>query len=675
MPTYIERDKIRVGNYRALIQASPCFNTLSDAQSRMLAQLGRAVSFKKGEVIVTQDELVDSVYFIVHGEAEVTFQEGYKKKKRSVPIDILREGESIGLNDTGFFSLTGRRTATVTALNDLLLLRIDLKDLHVFLQENNFESKMYQAAEQMLRMQLIKQSLPFSKISHERLQWLCQRVEEMTVPKGTVIFHQGDQGDKCYLIRSGKVEILVTEADGGMHQLVVLKPLTLFGEATFITKELRNATACAIEESKLLAISYDYLTELWEKEQKVVNMFMTLMVERSRPIRNPKIHEYPRSTADGRTIVILKNPEVASYFKLSQEGWYLWQQMNGQQTLLEITMALANQYKIFSPNIVAALISKLAQANFIDNVSIKNPKPEKETTLKKWIRYIVEILQFRWIFKKADYWVTVAYNGGVRFIFTRLGQILLATVTILGLAVFLKMENYIVGLLRTLHASWFLYVSMIPLTMLMALLHELGHAFSTKACGREVHSMGVGWYWTVPVAFTDITDMWLDTRWRRIGVNAAGIYTNAFVAGICALLILVVPFQYVQAFLWLFALTTYIRGLAMLNPSQDMDGYYILMDLFEQPHLRHKATAWIIKKFPASFKNPSLLLQHGPEIFYWVACIIFLVLTAIITLYVQGFVLKLLGMQAPNLFSALILPMATVILSSLTLIADIRKQE
>jgi len=660
---------------QSLIQSLPCFASLTPPQSIELSNLSREISYSLKEAIVTQDELIDSVYIIVRGEAEVTAEMQYKKKVTSVPLAILHAGESIGLNDTGFFSSTGKRTATVTALSELLLLRIDLKDLHAFLKKNNLESSMYVAAEQMLRMRLIKQSLPFGKISHERLQWLCEQVEELSISAGTILFHQGDQGDKCYLVRTGKIEILAEEPDGSSRQLAVLKPPTLFGEATLITQQPRNATARALEDTQLLAIAFTCLTELWEKEQKVTDMFMTLMVDRSRPVRNEKVNEFPRSTADGQTIVILKNPETASYFKLSQEGWYLWQQMNGKQTLLEITLALANQYKVFSPQMVTALISKLAQTNFVGNVSIESPVSEKEpTALKKWISRICGILSFRMIFKKADAWLAKAYQRGVRFLFTPVGQIVLLAVMIFGFIVFLKTENHIVQLLRVLHAG-LIFTAMIPLTLLTAVLHELGHAFAVKAFGREVHSMGLGWNWTAPVAFTDMTDMWLADRWPRIAVNMAGLGANVLVSGVCALLVLVMPSEYMQAFLWLFALTTYIKGFAMLNPSQNMDGYYIMLDVFGQPQLRYKATVWAMKILPASFKKPSLFLKHGPEIGYWLCCIVFLASIAIIALYVQGFILKLLGMTPPNLFSALILPAISVAVPSVTLISDIRKQE
>ena len=76
-------------------------------------------------------------------------------------------------------------------------------------QRNKIESTMEQASSQMLRMQLIKQSLPFSKLSHERLEWLARQVEEIKLAHGEILFRQGEIGDKAYLICLGQVGIYI----------------------------------------------------------------------------------------------------------------------------------------------------------------------------------------------------------------------------------------------------------------------------------------------------------------------------------------------------------------------------------------------------------------------------------------------------------------------------------
>src|SRR5690348_5199899 len=138
MPENKEDNQISAAEKQALLTALPCFATLTSQESLELAQLTEDVRYQSGDTIVVESALVDSIYIIVWGLAEVTAEHTTqnrvtkKIKVTKVPLSILHSGEAIGLNDTGFYSATGKRTATVTALSDIYLLKLDLKHLHQF---------------------------------------------------------------------------------------------------------------------------------------------------------------------------------------------------------------------------------------------------------------------------------------------------------------------------------------------------------------------------------------------------------------------------------------------------------------------------------------------------------------------------------------------------------------
>jgi CRP-like cAMP-binding protein len=682
MEEHLQNQIISMAERQSFLTTLPCFTALTPEERASLALFFIEEEAHAGEVIVAEGDLIDNVYIIASGRAEVS-QKSFRKSKLSrklktthVPISLLSQGETIGLNDTGFFSETGKRTATVTAMTNMLLLSIDIKKLHSFFQQHpDLQSSMDNIAEKMLRVQLIKQSLPFSRLSHERLQWLAEHIEEINVPANTIIFSQGDIGDRCYLIREGEVEILAKEEDGHEHKLMILGPPTLFGEATLITHSRRNASARALTNCQLLELRHEYLSELLESEDNTADMFMTLMVDRSRPLRSPGIYEHHRTTADHQDIVILKNSVNGTYFKLSLEGWHIWQQLDGKQTLQEITMDLANKYNIFSPEMVAGLISKLAKADFIQNLEIINESHSKKQAL--WIRIMLSlrrVLEAKIAFAGANQWLTYLYERVGYLFFTKGGLIILLLLSLSGVIAFGLSTQHVIQLFKSVHSTWFLFILLVPFTILSVAFHELGHAFATKYNGYEVQYMGVGWYWLSPVAFTDTSDMWLGTRWPRIMVNLAGIYSDMVTAGISALLIFVISNAYIQCFLWLFALYIYINAFRMLSPLQDLDGYYVLMDLFDRTRLRHGAVVWLVKDFPKAIRQPMLFKGHGAEVCYWLACIIYLVFITLITLFVQDFVLHLLGMHSSNPLLSLTLPFLVALFSSLNIIADIRSQ-
>ncbi|MFZ2315886.1 MAG: PqqD family peptide modification chaperone [Gammaproteobacteria bacterium] len=672
MPQYLVQKTISSVNRQDLLMAFPCFASLTEEQSQALSSLWAEVTYEAQEKIVIEHDLVDSIYIIVNGEAEVTYEIVNKKKTVNVPVAVLNTGEGIGLNDTGFYSTTGKRTATVTAMTDMVLLRLSLKDLYGFLKRNDLELSMYAASQQMMRMNFIKQSLPFSKLSHDRLKWLAERVVDMDVAAGTIIFSQGEQGDCCYLIRSGRVEIINKDEESGERQLAVLKPPVLFGEATLITHTPRNATARALENCELLSLRHEYLSELLESEDNVANMFMTLMVDRSLPLKNPNVTVHQRTTADGQKLSILKNPENGNYFKLSEEGTFIWKQLDGKHTMQDITLALAEDFKVFAPDVVAALISKLTKSGFIENIDIEE---KDEAKLKGFFGLLRKVLAFKYAFGDADPWITKLYQKYMHYFFSKTGQIILAIFAVWGLVSFALNTSDVLLFFSVEHASFLLLLGLIPLSLIAVVLHELGHAFAVKAFGREVHYIGIGWYWFGPVAFTDTSDMWLATRKPRMLVNIAGVYVDFLVAGSASFLMFAIPNPYIQGMLWIFALYTYIGGFRMLSPLQELDGYYILSDWVEKTKLRQAAVIWLVKTFPKCLRKPALFKRYKAEVSYWVACIFFLMLVTILTLLVQAFVLQAVGIASPNPYIALVLPFVVVLLSSLSIIGDIRKAE
>jgi CRP-like cAMP-binding protein/Zn-dependent protease len=672
MSNATEFHKIPLVSRQIYIMNLPCFSVLTHKECEELASLMEEVRFNPEEEIVVEDDLVDSVYIVVSGRAEIT-RWGKNNRTTSIPIAMIGKGDSIGLNDTGFFSTTGKRTATITAYSPVDALKLDLTAFHAFLSRHpHLKIEMHEAAGEMLRLKLIKKSLPFSHLSHDRLRWLAERVEEKIVPAGQIIFRQGEPGDRCFLIRAGQVEIIGEGENGVEHKLAVLKSPTLFGEATLITKAPRNATARALEDCELLEISHDYLTELLVKESNLANMFMTLMIDRSRPLKNPRIIVHKRDATVEHNVVILKNPDNASYFNLAPEGWFIWQLLDGDHTMQEITMALAEQFNIFAPDIVVALISKLADAGFVENVTIS--KTEIMANQPFWARFVWRvrcILESRIAIGDADKWLTSFYNKFGRFLYSRTAIMLMGLLSLIGFFAFGCATEHVVNIFRTTPNSWILFLCVMFFSVVSITLHELGHALTTKAFGHEVHYMGVGWYWVRPVGFTDTSDMWLSTRWPRVAVNLAGVFVDVVFAALCTLLIFVFQNPYAQGFLWLMALYVYINAFRMLSPLQELDGYYVLMDGLDQPRLRQTSIMWLVKDFHKAIRHPSLFRQNMPEVLYWLACVGYLILLSLLTWFIQRFLFDILGWQS-NLFISITLPIAVVIFSSLSVIAEIR---
>src|SRR3712207_2775721 len=106
----------------------------------------------------------------------------------------------------------------------------------------------------------------FSELSAVDLARLVPELEEHDLMPGEVVFHQGDPGDGFYLIRSGTVEAVVTEA-GGTQVVTRLAAPAHFGEGALLTDELRSSTVTAIR-------SEEHTSELQSRQYLVCRLLL-----------------------------------------------------------------------------------------------------------------------------------------------------------------------------------------------------------------------------------------------------------------------------------------------------------------------------------------------------------------------------------------------------------------
>ena len=126
-------------------------------------------------------------------------------------------------------------------------------------------------------------------------------------------------------------------------------------------------------------------------------------------------------------------------------------------------------------------------------------------------------------------------------------------------------------------------------------VHELGHAFSAKLEGGEVHEMGINFLLFMPVPYVNVsTATHFRSRYKRILVSAAGILVESFLAALGLLLFLAAEPGLVQSVGFNIFL---IGGVSSLffngNPLLKYDAYYMLADALGIPNLfQRSAQHW-----------------------------------------------------------------------------------
>ena len=113
----------------------------------------------------------------------------------------------------------------------------------------------------------------FGGFSDRQLHDVFTYVEECVFEQGEYIFQKGDDPSHIYIVKRGKIDLLITQRD------VVLKKKTLtvgdcFGEASLVGMHKHTATAVALEDSDVMVLSWRALLQLRKEDTALFSLLM-----------------------------------------------------------------------------------------------------------------------------------------------------------------------------------------------------------------------------------------------------------------------------------------------------------------------------------------------------------------------------------------------------------------
>lgn len=103
------------------------------------------------------------------------------------------------------------------------------------------------------RILLLREIPIFADLSPEDLKLVAETAREEWIPQNTVIFNQGDEGDRMFVIVEGRLHVL-NQVDGEEHILAQRGAGDFVGEMAVIESAPRSATLRAQTDSRLLAL-------------------------------------------------------------------------------------------------------------------------------------------------------------------------------------------------------------------------------------------------------------------------------------------------------------------------------------------------------------------------------------------------------------------------------------
>jgi CRP-like cAMP-binding protein len=112
----------------------------------------------------------------------------------------------------------------------------------------------------------VQQALASTKLFHglapEGLDRIAAIAGEESHETNSFVFHEGEMGDKLYLILDGKIRISRELPGMGEEALAILGPGEAFGEMSLIDDTPRSADARVHERARLLVITREAFEDL-----------------------------------------------------------------------------------------------------------------------------------------------------------------------------------------------------------------------------------------------------------------------------------------------------------------------------------------------------------------------------------------------------------------------------
>jgi CRP/FNR family cyclic AMP-dependent transcriptional regulator len=129
---------------------------------------------------------------------------------------------------------------------------------------------------------LLRQVPLFSELSSSELERIGQVAIPRSYPRDTRVFHEGDAGDACYIIRSGNCRVTREHPDGRAITLANLGPGAIFGELAMLDGEARSASVEATDETELLALPASEIRALIRRHPETAEKLVVALTRRLR---------------------------------------------------------------------------------------------------------------------------------------------------------------------------------------------------------------------------------------------------------------------------------------------------------------------------------------------------------------------------------------------------------
>lgn len=147
---------------------------------------------------------------------------------------------------------------------------------------------------------------------------------------------------------------------------------------------------------------------------------------------------------------------------------------------------------------------------------------------------------------------------------------------------------------------------------LSVLIHELGHLlFMPRSKNIRVT---FGWAGPLPLVSIICNEAWKLSKWQKIRINLGGFVADVIVGGFISMIGII--FESLTPWIWTFLVVHLFRTVFAVFPLLPGDGYWLLVDLFEQPNLWKRGISRL-KKLEFSLVSMYALFRSSFYVLTW----------------------------------------------------------
>ena len=133
---------------------------------------------------------------------------------------------------------------------------------------------------------VLRQAPLFSALDDDAATALRASMAETKLRRGDVLFHEGDSGDKLYIVLDGKVKLGRTSSDGRENLLAILGPGQMFGELSLFDPGPRSATVTAVTDVTVMAMDRTALKRWIAERPEISDQLLRVLARRLRRTNN-----------------------------------------------------------------------------------------------------------------------------------------------------------------------------------------------------------------------------------------------------------------------------------------------------------------------------------------------------------------------------------------------------